>query len=331
MERMVWVTAAKDKIKPLRVIVEGEGGEVLGVSTLHDGRRTLSFLLDTADRQKIMDRIQRELGRGNDWKLVVQAVEAVVPPKEEEESAEVLEASDQATREELYEDVVQGARFDLPRIALIGVSAVVAAVGMVTDSVAVVIGAMVIAPLLGPILAMILGTALGEHMLILKASRLAGAGLAIAVAVGAVSGLVVDYDPNAGQIAARGDLTAEGVALALASGAAAALSLTTGVAAVLVGVMVAVALLPPAVAIGLFLGKGLLFAASGAMLLFFVNVAAVTVAGQLVFLLQGVRPRSWYKKKAAQQSVAISLTFWTVALVLLVALDYLRSFLGGGS
>lgn len=327
MERMVWLTAPKGKIKRLREMVEEADGEVLGVSSLHDDRRTMAFILEKGDRQALFDDITKELDR-KDWRMVVQGVEAVVPQSDQtkEDNAQRVK-----TREELYEDVVGGARFDLPQFALIAVSSVMAAVGMIGDSVAVVIGAMVIAPLLGPILAMILGTALGERKLMQRSLGVGVTGLAIAVAIGAVTGFFVGFDPETPQIAARSDIGLEGIALALASGAAAALSLTTGVSAVLVGVMVAASLLPPAVAIGLFLGQGLGLPASGAALLFFANVAAVTLSGQAVFLLQGVRPRSWYKKQAAQQSVSFSLVFWTVALTILFALEYLRSLLANGT
>jgi len=65
----------------------------------------------------------------------------------------------------------------------------------------------------------------------------------------------------------RTDVGLDSVALALASGAAAVLSLTTGVSSTLVGVMVAVALLPPTLAVGILLGDGRWELAAGAMLM----------------------------------------------------------------
>ncbi|MEC9367383.1 MAG: TIGR00341 family protein [Pseudomonadota bacterium] len=321
MSRLIRVTAPKGKIGKLRKAIESDGCRVLTVSAVHDGKRTISVVAGPERRQDLFDRIQGCFGASDDWLMVVQPVEAVVP----RDSGDNGDAPRGRTREELYDEVVGGAAFDLPTLSLIAISAVVAAVGMVGDSVAVVIGAMVIAPLLGPILAVILGTALGERDVILRALRVLAVGCLIAVAIGVAAGVLFDYDPDAGQIVQRSSAGLENVALALASGAAAALSLTTGVPAVLVGVMVAAALLPPATAIGLFLGKGLLYFASGAALLLLINVSAVTLAGQIVFLVQGVRPRSWYKKKKATQSVLVSIVFWSAALLLLVALSYLKS------
>lgn len=320
MERLVHVTAPKGKTKSVCAVAEKEGARVLSISSAHKGACTVAILVVNNQRQDLFDKLQAKLGARDGWSMVVQDVEAVIPQPE----ARDKDQSAGESREELFDKVADGARLNWPVVALIAISAVVAAVGMVGNSVAVVIGAMVIAPLLGPILAVILGTALGERQLILRALRVLAVGCVIAIVIGAVAGWFVKYDPEAGQIATRSNAGLENVALALASGAAAALSLTTGVAAVLVGVMVAAALLPPATAIGMFLGKALFFSASGAALLLLINVSAITLAGQLVFLAQGIRPRSWYKKQKASQSVKVSLVFWSLLLLALVGLSYLR-------
>lgn len=327
MDRIAWITVPKGKAKRITSMIEDADGEVLSVSDAHDKRVTISCLLSPEDRQGFFDSVHDEMGSKASWRMVVQAAEAIIPVEDEDE--EVVEQSNGETREELLEKISDGGRLDIPTMVLVLVSSVVAAVGMIGDSVAVVIGAMVIAPLLGPILAVILGAALGDREIIFKAIQTAAVGFLIAVLVGVTCGLFFSYDPTAFQIATRSDVGPEGVALALASGTAAALSVTTGISAALVGVMVSAALLPPAVAIGLFLGQSHLYLASGATLLFFVNVAALILAGQLVFLTQGIRPRRWFERKAAKQSVMISIGFWSITLVILVALDYLRGWLIG--
>jgi uncharacterized membrane protein len=110
------------------------------------------------------------------------------------------------------------------------------------------------------------------------------------------------------------------VALALASGAAAALSLTTGLSSALVGVMVAVALLPPAASTGLLAGAGDMAGAEGALLLLAVNVVSVNLAAQVVFLGRRIRPLTWFEKKVAARYSAIGLALWLVALALLIGL-----------
>lgn len=151
-------------------------------------------------------------------------------------------------------------------------STVVAAIGLIENNVAVVIGAMVIAPLLGPNLALSLGISLGDLALMKKAVFTSAAGVSLAFALSALMGLVLPLEEYSDELMARTDVGVSSAILALASGAAAALSLTTGLSSVLVGVMVAVALLPPAATLGIMVGQGERDLALGAGLLLMVNI-----------------------------------------------------------
>jgi uncharacterized hydrophobic protein (TIGR00341 family) len=324
-DRLVQITAAKDKVGDLRKLAKRDDVELQTVSALEDGKRTITLLVHADGRQKFLDDVQKELHADGDWRLVVLPVEAIVPEFKLPDEKKVIQKNASRTREELTEDIEKGAALNQNTIILTVLSAVVAAVGMIQDSVPVIIGAMVIAPMLGPILAVILGTSLGDLGLIKRAVYSATVGMVVAIAVGLAAGITVPFEISAPGIAARANVGADSIALALASGAAAALSVMTGISGVLVGVMVAVALLPPAVATGLLIGKLALFEASGALLMLAVNVAALTLAGQVAFLLQGVRPRTFYRMKKAHQSVTMSLLFWTIALMILGGLIFLRS------
>lgn len=107
--------------------------------------------------------------------------------------------------------------------------------------------------------------------------------------------------------------------LALASGSAGVLSITTGASAALIGVMVAVALLPPLVTFGLLVGAGYLGLAVHAMLLFVTNVICVNLAGVATLLAQNVRPRTWWEADRARKATKIAVTFWIFLLLMLVA------------
>ena len=96
-----------------------------------------------------------------------------------------------------------------------------------------------------------------------------------AIGLSAALARVWPWDPSSTELMLRTDVGLAAVALALASGAAAALSLTTGLSSVLVGVMVSVALLPPAAALGLMLGYGQPDLAIGAGLLLAINIVCV--------------------------------------------------------
>ena len=106
----------------------------------------------------------------------------------------------------------------------------------------------------------------------------------------------------------------------LAAGCAGALSYTTGVPTFLTGVMVAVALLPPAVASGILLAEGELRGALAALLLAAGNVTALTLAAMLTFRWRGMAPRNWWQVDRARRSARVGSAVFVVLLIVLGAL-----------
>lgn len=88
--------------------------------------------------------------------------------------------------------------------------------------------------------------------------------------------------------------------------------------------MVAVALLPPTATLGMLLGSGQPQLAFGAALLLAVNVVCVLLSAMTVFLLKGVKPRTWLERTKAKQSMAISIALWATLLLALVAVILVR-------
>jgi len=95
------------------------------------------------------------------------------------------------------------------------------------------------------------------------------------------------------------------------------LAFTRGVPATIVGVMVAVALLPPLAAFGLLIGAGYLSLAFGAMILTLTNLICINLAGIITFLIQGVRPRTWWEAEKAKKASRTAIAIWFVLLVIL--------------
>ncbi|MFT6475060.1 MAG: putative membrane protein [Qipengyuania sp.] len=114
------------------------------------------------------------------------------------------------------------------------------------------------------------------------------------------------------------------IALALACGAAGVLAFSRGASLALVGVMIAVALVPPLTAAGIYTGAGIPEAGANALFLFTVNLVCVNVAGIAMFLIQGLPPTSW------RMTSGIMLV-WVVLLILLMSMMAGRIFLGFGS
>jgi uncharacterized hydrophobic protein (TIGR00271 family) len=166
-------------------------------------------------------------------------------------------------------------------------SGVIAVAGVVTDSTATVIGAMIIAPLSTPILGVGLGIVAGDRSKVARSVAYVAGGLAAVVLIGVLVALVLpassDVVTNA-QVTGRtspgvGDLLA-----AFATGFAGAIALARkDLADVLPGIAIAISLVPPLGVVGVCLGQGQPALAAGALLLFVSNAVALVVAATVVF------------------------------------------------
>jgi uncharacterized hydrophobic protein (TIGR00341 family) len=295
-----------------------------------DERCCLRMLVPDDRRQALIDSLQDLFKASDRARIVVQPVDVVLnhEGQSNQEPREGKAAAIAATREELYTQITKGAQLDSNFLVLTLLSTLVAAIGLVENNVAVVIGAMVIAPLLGPNIALAFATSLGDRALTWRALKTNGAGLGLALLLSVMIALIWPIDLGSPELLARTNVDLGGVVLGLASGAAAVLSLTTGLSSTLVGVMVAVALLPPTATMGMMLGVGHWEAAFGAFLLLTVNIVCVLLAAKLVFLLRGVRPRSWTERNRARQSMTFYLALWAILLALLIAVILIRTRVG---
>ena len=289
---------------------------------LTEDRTLVRFLLNSDQTEALLDAVQDASSGSADYRIIVSNVEATLPRPEEKVSAKEDHNNQNKTprisREELYQDIDEALRVNRIHYTLVVLSTVVAAVGMLRNNVAVVIGAMVIAPLIGPNMAFALGTTLGDTDLLRRAAKTNLAGISLAFMLSVIAGLLISYDPTISEIASRSRVNLADIGLALAAGIAGALSMTRGVSSALIGVMVAVALLPPLVAVGLFVGAGHWGLAYRAALLLCSNVAAINFAGVVTFLLLGIRPNLWHEEKQAMKATRIAIFLWVIFIGLLV-------------
>ncbi len=289
-------------------------------------RVSIHILADKPTRQELLDGLQSVLNGVEDWRITLTPVETTIPyPEEEKLRATERKTSGGQTREEIYNAVGQNAKLDASYLIFVVLSTVVAALGMLADSVAVVVGAMVIAPLLGPNLALAVGVALGDGKLIGRSLLTNIAGVALAFGLSVVIGLLWPINLDSAELLSRSTVGFDGMAIALASGAAAALSLVSGVSSALVGVMVAVALLPPTAAIGIFIGVGQTQLALGALLLLSVNVVCINLSAQVVMVWRGITPRTFFEKRKARRSSLINGLIWLGLLLTLGTLMWYQT------
>ena len=220
----------------------------------------------------------------------------------------ILPAAQRRTTEELTDDLdLNSGDVASKRSAfwtMLTLSAFIASAGVLSDSTATVIGAMIIAPLATPIMGIALGVALGSRATGVGAAWFVLRGALLVVGVGVLFSLALPGTFNLlgnSQISSRTSPGFLDLIAAIATGFAGAVALARrDVATVLPGVAIAISLVPPLAVVGVCLGQGAGTLALGALLLFVSNLLALVLAGTLVFaaVRHAVQPRDRSRRRA---------------------------------
>jgi uncharacterized hydrophobic protein (TIGR00271 family) len=226
---------------------------------------------------------------------------------------------------ELREQMSSSAKPGVNYFVLIVLSSIIATLGLLLDSAAVVIGAMLVAPLMSPILGFSLGMVLSDVRLIRLSIEAVVKGVALALLVAIFIGVFSPFKQLTSEVLSRTQPNLLDLGVALASGMAGAYALARkDVSAALPGVAIAAALMPPLSVAGLGLSLGEPYIAGGAFLLFLTNIASISLAGVIVFLLLGVRPQTW-RPEARRQIRRSLLGFAVLVLVIAIPLGIIMS------
>jgi uncharacterized hydrophobic protein (TIGR00271 family) len=226
------------------------------------------------------------------------------------------ELSPQERREVLEDLFVFGKTKQRPflvRMAILMIlSTIIATSGLLSDSAAVVIGAMLVAPMMNPVMA-----AAGAVVMGWSPRFYSSIWLVLSMGVGAVllSCLITFLSPDVifipEQVMARTRPTYYDLMIALAAGSAGAYTITHKESGAIPGVAVAVALLPPLASAGVLVMTGELELALRAVVLFFTNLVAMVLAAALTFMVCGVSPASARRRSSA----FITSKLWLFALL----------------
>nr|WP_303647787.1 TIGR00341 family protein [Haloarchaeobius amylolyticus] len=293
----------------------------------------VSFPLPSEAVEPILQEL-REAGIERQSYTVVVDAETVVSQKFErlqERYAEEEETTKRISREELKSQAREMAP-ELPAYVLLTVvSVVIATAGVLLDSAAVVVGSMVIAPLIGPAMAASVGTVLDDADLFARGARLQLLGLGIGIVAAAVFTamlktfhLIPPMDILiVGQVQERLRPDILSLAVALGAGIAGAMSMRSGVSASLVGVMIAVALVPPLAVVGIGIAYGKPLVVLGATVLVLVNVLSINLAATATLWYSGYRPERWLRLDDARTATIKRAT------ILVASIAVLSVFLGG--
>jgi len=306
--------------------------ETLGIWNVKEesGSHIVRVLTTVEQTETISDELTDHFSHQDGFRIMLFAVEATLPlPEKEEEKEpeeprenEVEETPGRISREELYTDLSEGAKWSGTFVTTVILSSVVAAIGLMRSDVVLIIGAMVIAPLLGPNVAMALAATLGDVSLAVKSLKANLLGFLTAVLVSLFIGWIFHINPNVPEMMSRTQISWGDIVIALAAGSAGVLAFTRGVPAAVIGVMVAVALLPPLVNFGLLAGSGYGTLAIGALLLTLMNITCVNLAGVVTFIVQGIHPRQWWEAEKAKKATRYAIIFWFSLLLVFVIFIY---------
>lgn len=210
-------------------------------------------------------------------------LQALIPPTQRQTAAEVTEALDLGSGDRA------GKRSGF--LIMLTLAGIIAIAGVLTDSTATVIGAMIIAPLGTPILAIGLGIVTGHLSMVVRSIMWVLLGLVIVIVLGLAFSLFVatpeSLETNS-QVLGRTSPSFMDLVAALATGFAGGFAMCRkDLSAVLPGVAIAISLVPPLGVVGVCAGQGLWSDALGALWLFLSNVVALVIAGSIVFTLAG--------------------------------------------
>jgi uncharacterized hydrophobic protein (TIGR00341 family) len=295
------------------------------VSTEYKGRKLIRVLVETKNTEEILNYLESVTHVIDGFEVMLFPVQTYISRSVEE--SELIKKEEKkssssrfqrASRHELLGTIERSSHITLTYFLLVVLSAVVVTIGFLKDSEAVIIGAMVIAPMLGPVISIAFSSILGDFKLIRDSSFTLIFGIFIVLGISVLLTMFLPVPIHSTEFSTRTHVNLFDIVLALASGTAGALSILNRLPGALVGVMVAVALLPPTVVLGMTIGAGLWQQAYGSMLLLLGNISSVILAAIIVFSLSGIRPVKWEDVDRAKTSRKVSIVFVSLTIAILI-------------
>ena len=334
--RLVQVTIPAGKRQTVLQVLDEEGIDYV-VTEETSGREYTAvayFPLPTNAVEPILEEL-RDVGLDREAYTVVLSAETVVSEQFEqlkENYAEKEESEERIARQELEARAEELASSLPTYVVMTVVSAIIATAGLLLDSPATVVGSMVIAPLIGPAMAAAVGSVIDDTDLFRRGATLQLLGIVLSIVAATAFAILVQttnlvppgLDPLAlSEVEERLSPNFLSLAVAIGAGVAGAISLMTGISAALVGVMIAVALIPPAATVGIGIAYGEPSLALGSAVLVAVNVLSINLAALVVLWYSGYRPQQFFQRDQARVATLKRVVF------LIGAIAVLSLFLGG--
>ena len=193
----------------------------------------------------------------------------------------------------IYQSMLASSHMDVEYSSLLLVGGLIALFGLLENSAAVIIGAMLISPLMNPILSSALALLLGDGKMGKRAATVLAVSIAVVIGTTWLVALAIPLKQATPEILARTQPNLLDLFIAFLSGLAGTLAMRSSSVAmtILPGVAIAVAVVPPLSVVGYGLSTGQSSIAGGAFLLFVTNLVSIIISAAVIFRLMGFRPR----------------------------------------
>ena len=263
------------------------------------------ILLKGANNSLVIIRCQRnmvarvlevlnEVGVGIKFGIIdILKLQATIPELKEEQIEVSEELSSRVSVEEIESSISEGMELNINYYLFIMIAAFIAGAGLILNSAAIIIGSMIISPLMGPILGVSYGIISKNYVLVKRGilGQLLSVPLAIGIGVllASLAFLIFSSPSITNEMMSRNFPTIFDLIVSIGAGLAVGFAITGKIQSSLVGIAIAVSLMPPAVNIGVTLIYGNLFLSLGSFVLLMSNILAINLMAILIFKLKKIK------------------------------------------
>jgi len=238
--------------------------------------------------------VLNELGIGIEYGIIdILKLQVTIPELAEEELDDSEELSSRVSVEEIESTIKEGMELNIDFYLFIIIAAFIAGAGLILNSTAIIIGSMIISPLMGPILGVSYGMISKNYNLVKKGifGQLISVIIAIGIGVLLASLAFLTYSSPSitNEMMSRNFPTIFDLIVSIGAGLAVGFAITGKIQSSLVGIAIAVSLMPPAVNIGVTLIYGNLFLSLGSFVLLMSNILAINLMAILIFKLKKIK------------------------------------------
>ncbi len=325
--RLIELVLPKSNREDIEKLLEEYNVKDYSISTYSETNLEFHIIVGRDLTEELLGILQERFSNLDGFRIIIIPIETYIPIEEINSKIDNLEPKikhERISTEEIIAEVSEMSELTNVYMILVAASALVVSIGLINNDVAVIIGAMIIAPLIGPNIGLSLANVVGDSKLGYKAIKTNIIGILIAFVISFIMGTLLVVNPQNSSIFLRTNVAVGSILLALASGLAGSLAITTELSSAFVGVMIAVALLPPLAVFGLLTGSGNYILALSALILFLVNLVSINLVATISFMAQKIRPLNEKESINARKVAIRSIIVWVSILIVLFALIRLK-------